>query len=184
MEPIKPRGHVGFRRKLYMSKQVSPPIHQTHSLGLLAAPTLVYTRCVCVCLRLYVCTGWAPLPRLSATLRLSVTGSHTLTHTSPRIPDPRNPPTPRQSRALRANPISSEFRHLWSRRVSNTSEVPLHLPSTRLTSVGLSGNFRPWLKLRRHAWIITHSRTAQNTQGSILHSCHVGQRRIMTKSTG
>lgn len=54
-EPIKPRGHARFRRKLY-SKLVSLAYpSDSHSLGLHAAPTLVYTRCVCVCVCTSVC---------------------------------------------------------------------------------------------------------------------------------
>lgn len=95
------------------SSSKPPPTPPSPSDSQPRAQTLVYTW--------WVCTDWAPLPRLSATLRRSVTGSHMLTHTSPRIPDPRNPPTPRQS-SVRSGQIP--FLQNSDTSAADTSQTP------------------------------------------------------------
>lgn len=86
-EPIKPWGHVGFWRKPYLSRlvPVSPP-RPPSNLSLSDSHTpRAHTRLF----TLGECVQAEPLsPDFSATLRRSVTGSRTLTHTSPEYPRP------------------------------------------------------------------------------------------------
>lgn len=87
-EPRKPWGHVGFRRKPYLSRllPVSLPHTPPSNLSLLDSRTpRAHTRLF----TLGECVQAEPLsPDSLATLRRSVTGSHTLPHTSPEYPRP------------------------------------------------------------------------------------------------
>lgn len=189
-EPRKPWGHVGFRRKPYLSRllpvslpHTPAPPHRISRCWTLARPGLTHA-----------CLHSVSVYRLSRSPRTLSPHSDVQSRAHTRFPTPRlsipdlpNPPTPRQSRALRANPISSRFRRRRSRGVSHTSEVmwPRSVfcrcrsnrrwterdtqPNTNFCSAG--------------AWILTNNRTAPDIGGSILHCGHGGQRRIITTWT-
>lgn len=116
MKPIKPQGHVRFR-KAYASKLhgVKPPLPQT----LAASGAVVHTR-------LFTHNENVYSDSLHDSHSHSDTSPHILAHISLSILDLGNPLTYRMGCVLQANPISSGCRRLWSRHVPNASEVISH----------------------------------------------------------